>query len=193
MNATEEFWQGPFGSDYTARNRVDWQERVPFWQHIVDLTEASSFLDVGTNAGWNLHALRSINKDFMMSGVDINQEALREAKAAGFDVEEMPAHAVAEFFGPGAAELVVTSGVLIHIAPDDLPQTLAALHDVSSRYVLAIEYAGEVEQEVEYRGNAGKLWRRPFGELYMARGLSLVETGVAQGFKDCHYWLMEKS
>jgi pseudaminic acid biosynthesis-associated methylase len=190
---TEEFWQGPFGTDYLARNRVDWKERVPFWQHIVELTGATSFLDIGTNAGWNLHALRSISPEFTMSGVDINIEALREAQAAGFDVAEVPAHAVVETFGPGAAELVVTSGVLIHIAPDDLPKTLAAIHDASSRYVLAIEYAGDVETEVEYRGNAGKLWRRPFGELYMQRGLSLVETGVAQGFRDCTYWLMEKS
>lgn len=190
---TEEFWQGPFGTEYLARNRVDWKERVPFWQHIVELTSASSFLDVGTNAGWNLHALKSLNPDFTMSGVDINLDALQEAKAAGFDVELAPAHAVAELFGPGAAELVVTSGVLIHIAPDDLPKTLAALHDVSARYVLAIEYAGDVETEVEYRGNAGKLWRRPFGQLYMERGLSLVETGAAQGFRDCQYWLMEKA
>lgn len=193
MSTTQEFWQGPFGTEYTKRNRVDWFDRVPFWRHIVEATDVTSFLDVGTNAGWNMQALRSINKDFTMSGVDLNLDALAEAKAAGFDVEQMAAHEVADFFGPGAAELVVTSGVLIHVPPEDLAKTLGALYDVSSRYVLAIEYAADVEQEVLYRGEAGKLWKRPFGALYMERGLSLVETGQAQGFDECQYWLLEKA
>ena len=48
---TIQFWSGEFGNQYTARNRVNWQERVPFWEQIIDRTSAKTFLDVGCNAG----------------------------------------------------------------------------------------------------------------------------------------------
>ena len=189
---TEDFWRGEFGKQYTERNRVDYRARVPLWQHIVDATDARAFLDVGCNAGWNLRALRSINETFELSGVDINVEALKEAQAEGFDVVESPADKVVEVFGPKAAQLTVTSGVLIHVAPLDLLRVMTAIRDVSSQYVLAVEYESDEEREIEYRGHGGKLWARPFGKLYEALGLSLVEYGQAQGFDRCTYWLMSR-
>jgi len=190
---TKALWAGTFGDEYTDRNRVDWEKRMPFWQHIVDLTGARSFLDVGCNAGWNMRALRKIDPDYEMSGIDINRRALEQALRDGLDVHELPADELVKEFGTGAAELVVTSGVLIHVPPDDLPRTMAAILDVSQRWVLAIEYQAPETKEVEYRGSLGRLWKADFGQLYMDRGLSLVETGVADGFDRCHYWLLEKS
>lgn len=189
---TEDFWRGEFGKQYTERNRVDYRARVPFWQYIVDATNATEFLDVGCNAGWNLRALRSINDQFGLSGVDVNVEALKEAQAEGFDVVESPADRVVEVFGPKAAQLTVTSGVLIHVAPLDLLRVMTAIRDVTSQYVLAVEYESDEEREIEYRGHGGKLWARPFGKLYEALGLSLVEYGQAEGFDRCTYWLMSR-
>lgn len=189
---TAEFWAGDEGRAYTARNRVDWAARVPFWQHIIEVTNAASFCEVGTNAGWNFQAIRSLNAEAIMSGVDLNEAALLEAQTAGFDVEVAQGYHVAEIFGAGACELSFTSGVLIHVPTADLMSTMAALRDVSSQYVLAVEYDAPEEQEVDYRGHTGKLWRRPFGKLYEGLGLSLVESGVAGGFDQCHYWLLER-
>lgn len=190
---TVEFWRGYFGNEYGRRNKPDWRERVPLLTNILERTGATSFLDVGTNAGFNLHALRSISEEYIMSGIDVNRQALDLAQAAGFDVEEGRADQVVEVFGEGAAEMVITSGVLIHIAPEDLAAAMTAIRDASSHYVLAIEYDSDREREINYRGNAGKLWARPFGKLYEALGMSLVETGVAQGYDSCNYWLMERS
>ncbi len=135
-------------------------------------------------------ALRDINPDLMMSGVDVNADALAEAQ--GFDVLEGRADQVAELFGTGVADLVITSGVLIHIAPQDLKASMQAIVDVSAGYVLAIEYDSQEDREIEYRGNTGKLWARPFGKLYEELGLSLVEHGPATGYDQCHFWLLEK-
>lgn len=190
---TVEFWRGDFGNDYGRRNKPDWRERVPLLTNILEQTGATSFLDVGTNAGFNLHALRSISEEYIMSGIDVNRQALDLAQAAGFDVEEGRADQVVEMFGEGAAELVITSGVLIHIAPDDLTAAMTAIRDASSHYVLAIEYDSDVEREINYRGNTGRLWARPFGKLYEALGMSLVEMGVANGYDSCNYFLMEKA
>lgn len=191
--APSEFWSGDEGKAYTERNRVDWTLRLPFWQHILDATNAGSFLEVGCNAGWNLHCLKKLRPEGMMSAVDYNEDALREANAAGFDVEVMAGHKVAEFFGAGACELSFTSGVLIHVPPDDLMATMCAIRDVSSQYVLAVEYEHEVAKEIEYRGRSGLLWKRPYGRLYQDLGLSLVEYGEhAEGFDACAWWLLER-
>lgn len=193
MSDTIAFWQGDFGRDYLTRNQVDYKERIPLLTHIAEMTGAQTFLDVGTNAGWNLLALRHINPEFMMSGVDVNQQALEKAQIAGFDMHVSPADKIVDIFGEQAADMVITSGVLIHVAPEDIKDTMQAIVDCSSQYVLAIEYEADTEQEVEYRGNKGKLWKRPFGKLYEELGLSLIETGNATGYRECSYWLMEKS
>jgi hypothetical protein len=127
-----------------------------------------------------------------MSGLDVNAQALAEALAAGLDVSEGRADQAVELFCRSAAELVVTSGVLIHIAPEDLTAAMQSIIDASSKYVLAVEYEADTAQEVEYRGYAGRLWKRPYGKLYEALGLSLVEFGPAAGFDQCTYWLLEK-
>jgi len=189
------FWSGDFGAEYTARNQVDWSLRVPLLQRMIDQTGAESFLDVGCNAGWNLLALRKISPDFMMSGVDVNHAALLQAAAEGFDVINMPASFIADAdeLGPGCAEMVITSGVLIHIPPVELDAVMRAIVDASSKYVLCIEYEHPVEQMVEYRGHQHRLWKRPFGELYERLGMSVLERGVAEGYVDCAYVLLEKS
>lgn len=190
---TVAFWQGNFGDDYTDRNEVPWSDRVPFWRQIVGKTGARSFLDVGCNAGWNMRAIRTIgNGELEMTGVDVNAHALLKANEQGLDVMELPAEQVAEKFGEGACDMAITSGVLIHIPPDALLRTMRAITAVSRRWVLAVEYDAINETEVEYRGHKGRLWKRPYGELYMEMGLELVETGEAQGFERCQYWLLEK-
>ena len=191
----QAFWAGAFGDEYTGRNQVDWSLRVPLLQRMIDQTGAESFLDVGCNAGWNLLALRKINSDFSMSGVDVNHQALLQAANEGFDVINCPASQIAEIdeLGAGCAQMVITSGVLIHIPPVELEAVMRGIVDASSRYVLCIEYDHPVEQMVEYRGHQHRLWKRPFGELYTGLGMSVLETGVAEGYVDCKYWLLEKS
>jgi len=186
-------WASQFGDEYLERNQVDWTDRVPLLRRLAEQTGARSFLDVGCNAGWNLHALRAINPDFAMSGVDVNHRALQAAAAAGFDVVNARADSVAELFSPGSADMVITSGVLIHIPTEQLIAVMEAIRDASAGYVLAIEYAASREEAVEYRGQRDRLWRRPYGELYQSLGLSLLEFGQADGYNDCTYWLLEKA
>ncbi len=190
---TIELWRGEFGTEYTKRNnRVPWSDRVPFWRRMVAKTDARTFLDVGCNAGWNMLALRTIGNDLAMTGVDINEGALVLASQQGLDVLQVPADQIVEKFGPACADMVITSGVLIHIAPSDLQRVMRAIVDASARWVLAIEYPSDQEQELSYRGQEGALWKRPYGHLYEQLGLELRDTGVADGFVECNYWLLEK-
>lgn len=196
MSETVDFWRGDFGSEYLARNNVAWEQRVPLLRRIAEETGAKSFLDIGTSAGWNLLAIRRASEGHddgvEMSGVEPHDGARGQAIANGFDVVDGTAIEALETFGPSVADLVITSGVLIHVAPAELLATMSAIAELSRAHVLAIEYDATQETEVEYRGHAGRLWKRPYGELYKSLRLSLEETGEAEGFDKCRYWLLSK-
>lgn len=188
---TLEFWRGEFGTEYTGRNQIDPAIRVPFWQKILSATHPQSVLEVGCNNGSNLRAIRTINPDITLQGVDVNQAALAEAADYGLPVTEMEASEIASF---GTFDLVFTAGVLIHASSDQLSDVMDAIISASRSHVLAVEYADDTEVEVNYRGHDGKLWRRPFGKLYQEKGLQIISSGdaPAEAFDRCEFWLMEK-
>ena len=196
LTPQEEFWKSGFGTDYVERNRVNWKARIPFWRDIIRATGARSILEVGCGSGWNMLAIREVN-DLMVSwGCDINQTALQEAAAAGLSVVEASVFDLHELMGGVAGfDIVFTAGVLIHVSPADLSRAMDEIIAASRRYVLAVEYADEVEVEVEYRGHAQRLWRRPFGRLYQDKGLKIVSEfdAPADAFDRCRVWLCEKA
>lgn len=191
--AQEQFWKGDFGNLYITRNRIDYRARIPFWREVLDLTEAKSALEVGANIGTNLKALQAAEPHILVQGVEINEAAIRVAIADGLDVFPAAASEVGELW-PQNYDLVFTAGVLIHIAPDHLDEAMDSIIAASKRYVLAVEYASIGEKEIDYRGHAERLWKRPFGKLYEAKGLRLVgEWDAGEGFDRCTAWLMEKA
>lgn len=209
MSETTDFWSGDFGDQYIKRNRYDWRKRIPFWDRLVAKYGFRSAYEVGCNVGYNLSAIKhSIHGyNVQLSGCEINMLAVRQAIVAGLNVGhgtiESNVHVTyandefIEYKSCGVHELVFTSGVLIHIAPDEIKKMMQAIIDASCDLVLAIEYEDETEVEVEYRGHTGKLWRRPYGKLYQEMGLELIETGKLgeeDGFdkNGITYWLLRK-
>lgn len=187
MNAQEQFWAGDFGNAYTERNRVDWWARMPFWAKVMAMTCPRSVGEVGCNAGWNLMAIRALTWGIGVHGVDVNERAVQQAQEAGLHVEVGTVADIAE------ADLIFTAGVLIHVAPDDLPQMIRAIADKAGRYVLAVEYEASYEQAITYRGHTGQLWKRPYGQYLGAAGLTLIQSWqVGEEFDNCWAWLMEK-
>jgi len=180
----KDVWSGEFGNEYLKRNRVDWQARIPFWKYIIEASGARSAFEFGCNAGWNLSAIKRAFPDVGVEGYEINPVAMYQAMNAGLDVYSE--------FDCDPHELVFTAGVLIHIPPKDIKSVMQSIVDASADYVLAVEYESEAEQEIEYRGQQGLLWKRPYGQMYQDMGLELVDTGKAEGFDDCTYWLLRK-
>lgn len=192
--AQEEFWRTDFGRDYTARNRPNWKARVPFWRDIIAKTEARAILEVGANIGTNMKAMRAVDPSLCIWGCDINQTALQEGSDAGLSIVDASVFDLAREFHGGNFDLTCSVGVLIHIAPAEIERAMQAIIAASKRYVLAVEYAAETEEEVEYRGHAERLWRRPFGQMYQDLGLRLVYEGEApaDAFDRCTAWILER-
>lgn len=192
MNGMTEFWQGPFGSAYTTRNRVAWGNRIPFWRGVLDQSCARSVCEVGTNAGWNLSAIKYADQFVQTYGCEVNPVAHAQALRAGLRVELQDGETYLRGID-SEFDLVFTAGVLVHVAPDDLERTMKAIVNASANCVLAVEYDAPAEEEVEYRGHAGRLWKRPYGALYQQMGLSLVcKIDRPEGFDRCTAWMLRK-
>jgi pseudaminic acid biosynthesis-associated methylase len=189
---TTEFWAGPEGDAYIERNRYDWRDRVEFWQSAIEYTTPATVFEFGCNVGLNLEAIASISPNLDLYGVDVNLNAVNEARAKGFEVQHVEGGGVAGVYEPGTMDLVFSAGVLIHIPPENLRATMQSLVQLAGRYVVAVEYFAEREEEVVYREKKGLLWKRPYGKLYQDLGLRLLSEGVAGGFNECAYWLLEK-
>lgn len=188
----EQWWAGTAGNDYLERNQVDYKSRVPFWQSAIEYCTPQTVLEVGCNRGHNLKAIQSIDPNIEVSGVDVNDKAVNEARSNGIQATLLPARSVGNVFERESNDLVFTAGVLIHVEPDELADVMRGIVDTSAKYVLAIEYEAEQATEIEYRGEMGKLWKRPYGKLYEDLGLRLLAFGNAEGFIDCTYWLLTK-
>lgn len=191
----EELWGGWFGIQYTTKFLVDWTERIPFMRKLVEMTKPRSVLDVGTNAGWNLRALRSVDPALPTAGLEINEHVAITAASMGLNIHCGAARYVGENF-PAGYEMVMTSGVLIHVPPELLTETMASIVKASSRWVVAVEYPSDEEKVVRFDHvdkTRPRAWSRPYGRMYEALGVKVVADWVPEdGYPDCHCWLMEK-
>lgn len=182
-----KFWRGDFGNAYTDRNSSAAEHlraRVAMWSPIMASMVGApprSILEVGANIGNNLRALRQLtNAEFF--ALEPNE------KARGVLIDEgvVPAENVRDGFAAsidlpdGAVDMAFTSGVLIHIHPDDLEASCREIHRVASRYIVCIEYFADTPEEIAYRGYSEKLFKRDFGGHWL--DLFPDQETVAYGF-----------
>jgi pseudaminic acid biosynthesis-associated methylase len=190
-----QLWRSDFGRAYTDRNDHDKPERVAAWQRLLDGIEVSRVLEVGCNVGWNLEYLTRLGYRELY-GIEPQRYAVERARARRPEWSVLQGTAFELPFRDGWFDLAFTSGVLIHISPDDLPRAMDELHRVSRRWIVAIEYDAPTEQALPYRGHTGALWKRDHGALWQARQRLRVvkrfELGAGDGYDDCTAHLFEK-
>ncbi|MHA1934351.1 MAG: pseudaminic acid biosynthesis-associated methylase [Candidatus Thorarchaeota archaeon] len=178
----EKFWEGEFGDEYTIRNAGDWDAFYKKqWgvtrtdlnsQFLSDLSKDARILEVGCNRAYQLQILQ--NQGFEnLWGLEINTKALQMARenktlnlveGSAFDIPFKN-----EFF-----DLVFTSGVLIHIAPEHLPNILDEIYRISKNYIWGFEYYSEKCVEIQYRGHKNRLWKNNFLKIWQDRFSDLI-------------------
>jgi spore coat polysaccharide biosynthesis protein SpsF len=182
MNEQEAFWAGQQGTDYFHRHygpvggtARDLENRQRFWSSVIDWDGAEapvSIIEYGANIGQNLRAIRAVHRDRgmdepAMTGVEINEEAFKILGDTA--VLALNLSMLDEECSALKAEMAMTMGVLIHIAPEDLPRAYDMLHVSSERWVLIAEYYCPTVREIEYRGERQRLWARDFAGEFMDR------------------------
>jgi pseudaminic acid biosynthesis-associated methylase len=191
-NEQEDFWSGDFGRDYTDRNNLTAEglDELYLHQFGVSRTEMNQrflgnqprqlrILEVGCNVGMQLrHLLQMGFRD--LYGIELQWHALKIARERVPDANLLQGSGFDLPFRDGYFDLVYTSGVLIHIAPQNLPAFMGEIVRCSSRYVWGFEYFAEEVTDINYRGNAGFLWKANYAKLYQQHypALKLVKQEV---------------
>lgn len=175
----EEFWSGDFGREYTDRNSRPLAEWNEFYRSIYgttkleinaeflgDLPRNARILEVGCNTGMQLVGLQAAGFE-QLYGIELQAYAVEKARdfvrgvnilqGSGFDLP----------FKDGYFDLVCTNGVLIHIAPADLPRIMGEMVRCSGRYIMGYEYYAPETTAINYRGNEGFLWKANFAQLFL--------------------------
>ena len=167
LTEQEKFWAGEFGDAYIERNRRPAQlasKTALFGKILSAAGPVRSVLELGANIGLNLMALRSLVPDGEFAAVEINPKAAAELRRLGWITTHEAS--VFDFHPETAADLVLSSGLLIHIHPPKLPDLYRTLHAAARRYVCLVEYYNPTPVEVPYRGERDKLFKRDFaGEM----------------------------
>jgi len=198
MRATESFWAGDFGNAYNKRAPGDVEANISFFRRALQkVAWINSAVELGCGVGANLLALKRVAPHLELTGVEINEEAAAQA------ANHAPIHrcSLLDWEPSRAFDLALTKGVLIHIAPPDLRIAYEKLMASSRRWILLAEYYNPTPIEIEYRGHAGRLWKRDFATDLIERYPGLVRV-ADYGFAwrrdpvapqdDITWFLMEK-
>jgi len=197
----ESFWAGEFGNSYIERN-VTYHDliakKIMFSKMIRKLRRIESMVEFGCNTGLNLKALKMINRNFEIAGYEINKNAISEAKKVpGCEIFEQSV--ITNISQSKMYDVSFTSGLLIHIHPDDLGVVYDNLYRLSKKYILINEYYNQFPVMVEYRGNLGKLFKRDFaGEMIDNFDMKVIDYGFFYhrdnhySFGDTNWFLLEK-
>lgn len=172
-------WSGQFGREYTDRNYLLREELDELYRKrygksrtelnarfLQGIPRESRILEVGCNAGNQLELMQLMGFE-NLCGVELQEYALEQARSRLSGIELQQGTAFKIPYPSNSFDLVFTSGVLIHIAPEDLHKALTEIHRCSGEYIWGSEYYAPSTTEIPYRGHERLLWKTDFAGLYL--------------------------
>lgn len=180
MPATEQMgqWLSHFGRQYTARNDLTFEELEAYYREryglsrtelnrrfLANLDPQATILEVGCNVGGQLGCLRRMGFRRLW-GLELQGPAVRLARMRAPGLLAVQASALAIPFADRSFDLVFTSGVLIHIHPQDIGQVMAEAVRCTRQFIWGFEYYAPEYAEIPYRGQRELLWKADFAQLY---------------------------
>ena len=180
MNTTQmSHWRGRFGWEYTQRNSLTVEQLNALYRRnygfsrkelnqrfLAQVPRNARILEVGCNIGMQLSLLRELGF-YNLFGLEIQHDALKRAKSRVSEIRVVEGSALEIPFCDRSFDLVFTSGMLIHIAPDDLRRVIFEIYRCSKKFVWGFEYHSSVPVEVTYRGNRDLLWKMNYVETFL--------------------------
>ena len=178
MEQTKE-WAGDFGQEYTDRNAITVKEMNSLYkqQYGINRSELNALflgrlnrsikiLEVGANIGNQLLCLQELGFTNLY-GIELQRYAIEQSKAKNICLIQGSAFNIP--FKDSQFDLVFTSGLLIHISPENVIKVLEEIYRCTNSYILGLEYFAKQPTEIAYRGHSNLLWKADFARLYMKR------------------------
>jgi spore coat polysaccharide biosynthesis protein SpsF len=175
----EEFWAGEFGDMYIERNQGEGllaTKTAHLARALSHAHRVQTIIEFGCNIGLNLIALRRLLPDAEAQGLEINDKAARLAERAGFPVIR---RSILGYRADRLFDLVLVSGLLMHLDPQTVPDAYDALYSACGRYLCIFEYYNPEPVGVVYRGEQDRLFKRDWAGDLLDRfsDLDLVDYG----------------
>ena len=177
----EEVWSEKFGKDYTDRNLMSPDgldqlcidnygvSRTELNKEVLDKLNVGRILEVGCNVGNQLLLLKKMGYTNLW-GMELQEYAVEIARKRTSGINIVKGSAFDIPYKNNFFDLVFTSGVLIHISPDDIDKVLDEMYRCTNKYIWGFEYYNpEGYQMVDYRGADSLLWKTDFAKLFLDR------------------------
>ena len=182
-------WKSDFGREYSDRNTFDPEALDQLYRKnygvsrseinetfLRGIAKGASFLEVGCNTGNQLLMLQHMGYS-NLSGIELQPYALEIAVRRLPGVALKLGSALSLPHRDSSFDVVFTAGVLIHIAPKNVPQALDEIFRCSRDYIWGMEYYAPQMTEINYRNHSSLLWKMDFAQCYLERfpDLELVQ------------------
>lgn len=172
-------WANEFGREYTDRNSLTLEDMEKLYRKnyglsrtelnekfLMGLNKSTRILEVGSNIGNQLLCLQKMGFGNLY-GIELQSYAVELSKSRTKNINIIQGNAFDIPFKDNYFDLVFTSGVLIHILPDDLVYVMKEIYRCSREYIFGFEYYSENRIEIEYRGHRDLLWKEDFARKYL--------------------------
>lgn len=176
-----EEWTGNLGKEYTDRNALSQDEMELLYKELYGITRTEmnsrfignfdrdmKVLEVGSNIGNQLLCLQKAGFKNLY-GIELQSYAVELSKTRTKGINIIQGSAFDIPFKDSFFDLVFTSGLLIHITPEDISKVLGEIHRCTEQYIWCFEYYSEVYTQIDYRGHADLLWKANFSKLFLNR------------------------
>jgi len=175
----EKLWASDFGEMYTDRNPMSANEEDDVFVKTYgtprstlntvffrEINHDVKILEVGCNVGTQLMLLQEMGFKHLY-GIDVQRYAVEKSKSLASDLDIIVGSARDIPFKDGWFDLIMTSGLLIHINPKELPEVMGEIYRCSKRYIFGYEYYTDGGFEgITYHNREEVLWKGNYRGLY---------------------------
>ena len=172
-------WRSQFGKEYTDRSAFSLEELNQLYRSNYGITRTElnnlfigemdrniRILEIGSNIGNQLLLLQEMGFKNLY-GIEINSYAVEISKRRTKNINIIQGSSFDIPFKNDYFDILFTSGVLIHINPQDIKKVMEEIYRCSRKYIWGFEYYSEEYQEILYRGEKNLLWKANFPKLYL--------------------------
>jgi len=188
-------WKTEFGKNYTDRNYMTVEEMDLLYlsnygitrtdlnkEFLKDFDKNIKILEVGSNIGNQLLCLQNMGFS-KLYGMEPQLYAIELSKKNTKLVNIIEGNAFDIPFRDNYFDLVFTSGVLIHINPENISKALDEIYRCSNSYIWGFEYfVPEGYKMIQYREKGELLWKTDFSKLFLDRfpDLCMIKTKIVK-------------